>query len=933
MNLSFYYMMNRYFWCLLLMLMAWSGVRAQSPGITLDTIAPKAASATTVSQPGIGIVLDTIVPGAASATAAAVPRDSAVVDLSKLRISNEGLTEIIEYGARDSMWFDVTNKQVHLYGLATVKYTTLEIKAGYILLDYASNEITASMLADTSGRLAGAPEFKDKDQAFTANKLRYNFKSKKGIIYEARTKQEDLYVLGQKAKFVGAPEGDTSGRNTIYNQDAIITTCNAEHPHFGIHTKKLKVIPNKLVVTGLSNLELAGIPTPFVLPFGFYPVTQTRKAGVIIPQDFNFGESQGLGIKDFGWYQPINDNMDAKLLFTAYVNGTFGASGNLRYNYKYRHSGEFQISYNRLASENTKAEKVYSPSFRLVVRHQQDAAAHPTRKFGGSVNIQTNRDQSRYQNDFASVYQNQLSSNLTYSKTFPGKPYQFNVAFTHTQNTGTRKMNITLPEATFTLQRIYPFKKENRVGKEKWFEKISLNYNTQMRNNFSDVIDTLLFTRNTLRNAKSGIQHRASSDFNFKLAKYINITPNINYDESWYPYIVTREFDQTINYQYDTIRQGTEIISINVDSNATRWGHDTLIRKYGFHQYRNFNAGVSMSTSVFGTVQFKKGWLKGIRHKVTPSASIGFGPDYSKNTYMFREVETTLRPGYSKKRQYSIFDEGIYGKPSASPRSLVLNYGLLNVLEIKHFSKRDTTGRGRKTKIFDNLNFSGNYNFSADSLNWSTVGTNGVFRLFKGFTTLNWRVSFDPYIRNSKGLRVDQFNYDVNGKLLRLEQFGLSMNTGLSVRQIRELIDKRKLKPADGTPPKKTSSSATTPDDLAGWFNQFNISHYITYERQFVTGTNRDTFLIGQHNLSIRGDIPVSAKWRVNISNISYDFKSKQFVYPDLGISRDLHCWEMRLSWQPTRGTYSFTIQAKPGTFQFLKVPYRQNNFDATGGF
>ena len=312
---------------------------------------------------------------------------------------------------------------------------------------------------------------------------------------------------------------------------------------------------------------------------------------------------------------------------------------------------------------------------------------------------------------------------------------------------------------------------------------------------------------------------------------------------------------------------------------------------------------------------------------------MGFGPDYSKNNYIFREVETSSRPGYSKKKQYSIFDEGIYGKPSASPRSMVMSYSLLNVLEIKHFSKRDTTGRGKKTKIFDNLNFSGTHNFSADTLRWSPVGTNGVFRLFKGLTTLNWRVSFDPYLRNEKGVRVNQFMIKETGRLVRLDQFGLNLNTNFTVEKIREMIENRGSDDSQSGSGKTPSKKATSPDDFAGWFNRFSFSHYISYERQFVLGTNRDTFLIGQHNLSVRGDIPISSKWAVNISNISYDFKARQFVYPDLGISRDLHCWEMRLSWQPTRGTYSFTIQAKPGTFQFLKVPYRQNNYDATGGF
>jgi LptD protein len=911
----------------LLLKAAWAIAQVDKPlGLIVDTLPPKAASSTLLNPP-LGLLTDTIVPDAASSTAAAF-RDSAVVDLSKLKLSDDGLSESIEYGARDSMWFDVLNKQVHLYGLATVKYTSLEIKANYILLDYAANEIAASMFPDSSGKMTGTPEFKDKEQAFQANKLRYNFKTKKGIIYEARTQQEDLYVLGQKAKFIGPPDGDTITRNIIYNKDAILTTCNADHPHFGIRSRKLKVIPDKLVVTGLSNLEVAGIPTPFVLPFGFYPITKTRKAGLIIPQDFQFADREGLGLQNFGWYQPINDHMDAKVLFNAFVSGTLGVQGDLRYNYIYQSQGSVQISYNRRVRENDRAQKEVFPSFGLRISHSQDAKAHPSRKLNGSVNIETNRNQNRNQNDYASVYQNQLQSNLTFSKTFPGKPYNFTAAFTHTQSTQTRKMNITLPTINFQVQQIYPFKRKNGVGSERWYEKITLRYSAQGSNQFRDVPDTTLFTRETLRRAQAGIQHKASSDLNFKLFRYINLTPNVSYEENWYPYTVERQLVNEINYVRDTVFQNGEIVSISVDSNATKWGRDTLIRNYGFKSFRTFTAGMSASTSLFATYQFKKGWLRGIRHKISPSMGINYAPDFSQNENYFREIAASLRPGATTRR-YSIFDEAVYGRPSSSSQSIVLNYSLLNVLEMKHASKRDTTGRGKKVSIFKNLTFSGSYNLTADTLKWSTIGTSGNIPLLKGISTLTWSVRFDPYTLDQRGRRVNQFMLRENGRLLRLDQLGFQLNTGTTVGKIREMIENRD-KTSDQT---STSATAQQRDDFVSWFDNFNIAHYISFERQYISGTNRDTFLIGQHNIRLSGSIPVSAKWRINISNISYDLQANQFVYPDLGITRDLHCWEMSLSWQPTRGTYNFTINAKPGTFAFLKVPYRKNNFDGSGGF
>jgi LptD protein len=857
-------------------------------------------------------------------------RDSAVVNLNRINISNDALDDAVDYNARDSMWFDVKNKQVHLYGEATVKYTTLNIKAGYILLDYGRNEISANQFPDSTGQLAGLPDFKDAEQAFTATKLRYNFKTKKGIIYEARTKQEDLFVLGERAKFIGSTSTDTTlkARNTIYNSNAIITTCDHEHPHYGIRTKKLKVIPNKLVVTGLSNLEIGGIPTPFILPFGFFPITQTRKAGVIIPRDFEFADQEGFGIKDFGWYQPISEHMDVTTIFNAYTSGSWGVTNTARYNQRYRYNGDFQLRFNNRIREDNTAKKISSKSFGIRWTHNQDPKAHPTRRFGGSVNIETNRDQNRNRNDYASVYQNTLSSNLTYSKTFPGKPFQFNAGLRHSQNTQTRVMDISLPSATFTMQRIFPFKQKERIGNEKWFEKISLTYSSRLENQFRTV-DTLLFTRKTLETARMGIQHQASTDFNFKVFKYVNIAPRLDFKETWYPYSVEKQLLPESRLQYDTTFEGTTIVDIAIDSANSQFGIDTTFRRWGLNAAHEYNAGISINTTpLFFTKQFKKGWFRGIRHTIKPAVSVGFGPDFTNSRY-FRTVETDLRPAFNDTLRYSIFEDAVFGGPSTGGRDVALNYTIINVLEIKHRTRSDSLPT-KKVRIFDNLGFSGNYSLTRDTLQWSTISTGGLFRLFKGVINLTWSATFDPYIANEKGQRVNRYMLRENGKLLRTTSLGFQVNTGFTVSQLRGIFSKKQSDEVANTPRNNPNASK---DDLLGWFDNWRVNHRISFDRRLIPtgfGTARDTLLIGTNNVSFAGSIPLTSKWSLDLNNISYDFPSKSLVYPDIGITRDLHCWQLSLSWQPTRGTYSFFIAVKPGTLDFIKVPYRKNNFDAS---
>jgi hypothetical protein len=876
------------------------------------------------------VPLDTIPPSEAARDTSLQPQpDSTIVDLRGIQLSNESFDDVVEYGSRDSMWFDVKNKQLHLYGAASVKYTSLSIKAGYILLDYAKNEISAEPIADSTGNKVGMPEFQDGEQNFTASRLRYNFKTKKGVIYEARTKQEDMYVLGSKAKFVGAADADTSrSRNTIYNQDALLTTCDNEHPHFGIRTKKLKVIPDKLVVTGFSVLEIGGIPTPLVLPFGFYPITKTRKAGLIIPKDFEFADAEGLGIKDFGWYQPISEHIDATVLFNAYTSGSWGISGNARYSKRYGYLGDFRIRYNNRVSEDQMAQKISAKSFGITWTHNQDSKAHPTRRFGGSVNIETNRDQNRNRNDFQSVFRNTLNSNLNYSQSFPGKPFALNAGLSHSQNTQTRIMDISLPNVTFTMQRIFPFKRKEALGKERWYEKISLTYNSKLQNNFRTV-DTLLFSRQTLESAKMGIQHNASTDFTFKVFKYINVAPRLDFEENWYPYTIEKKLLNETRYIYDTIQDGDQMLIV-VDSVKTQFGIDTTVRHWGFNSYRRYNAGISANTALFFTKQFRKGWLRGFRHTMKPSVGLGFGPDFSNAPYRnyYRTVETDLRPAFNDTLSYTIFDDAVFGRPPSIPgrRDIIVNYSLLNVLEFKfHSAKRDTV---LKKRIFDGLTFSGNYNITADSLNWSEISTGGLFRFFKGVVNLTWNARFDPYVADAKGRRVDRTVLSERGKLWRTTGFGFQVNTVFSIKQLRDVFSGKEVEEATGRP----ANRPTVKDDLLGWFDDFRVNHSISFNRLLIPtgfGAERDTFVIGRNNVSLAGRIPLSSKWSINISNIAYDFQSKQLVYPDLGFTRDLHCWELSMSWQPVRGTYLFTINVKPGTLDFLKIPYRKNNFDA----
>ena len=422
------------------------------------------------------------------------------------------------------MIYDITNKKIHLYGDATVAYTSINLKADYIIFDWESNIVTAEGLPDSTGKMAGFPEFEDGAQSFTAKRMRYNFKTQKGIVYDVRTQQNDVYVLGSRSKFVSDAGKDSTERNDIvYSQDAIFTTCTHETPHFGIRSNRQKVIPNKLVVVGPSNLEIMGVPTPLWLPFGFFPIPSGRQTGLLFPDDYEYSPSLGFGLRGIGWYFPLGDHFNLALTSDLYMKGSWRLNAASQYRKRYKYNGSFNLGYSRLRVEAADGSFRPDKSFQFRWTHSQASTAHPTSQFGGSINLQTNDFQSRNFNDARSVLNNQLSSNLTYSKQWQDLPLSMNASFNHNQNTATRKVSVSFPNIQFRTRTIYPFRSK-KGGKKRWYEDINVRYSNDIQNRF-EATDTTLFSQQTLDDAKFGIRHDATANTSFKVLQILQPQP------------------------------------------------------------------------------------------------------------------------------------------------------------------------------------------------------------------------------------------------------------------------------------------------------------------------------------------------------------------------------------------------------------------------
>ena len=864
------------------------------------------------------------------------------------KISEDSLTAPVTYEARDSMFVDFDTEEIHLFGEAAVAYQDINLKAGHIILNYGTNIVNAEGYRhpDSVG-LVGIPEFSDGGQSFTAREMRYNFKSRKGIVHNTTTTQEDIFVRGGKSKFVSGAVAidDTTSADVIYSEGAIFTTCSAEHPHFGIRTQRAKVIPNKLAVIGASNLEIMGVPTPFWLPFGFFPLKSGRSTGLLFPSDYQYSPQWGFGLQGVGWFFPIGEHVNLQLTADYYIKGTFTANTSVTYRRRYKYSGNFNASFRSLRQESRELVERFDRGISVNWSHRQDQRAHPTFNFGGSINFSTNLVDQRFDNSYEAASRNTTRSSMNLTKTFPKLKSTLTAGLTHSQNASTREINVTLPNVKFQTQTIYPLRE--LPGKQSaWYKKLAVRYRNSLENRLS-AIDTSFFSAQTLDDARYGFQHDASASLSFNVLKYFNASPSINYAETYYG--KTSTFDLDGNIEQDTI---VDPVTGEEEIVVTNLGDVISELNPGIASFREYSASMSVRTQLFGKVKFKRKGifgLQGLRHVMKPSISVSYRPNnqnardfISGLPYFIRRDE--IDPLNGGDQLLSPFDGQIFGVPQASEGNIGIGYSIANLFEAKVWNKTDSVSQN--VPLFQNISVNGSYNPAAPKFKWSPVRVSGGTRLFKGVTNVNVSAILDPYIsrfdaETNSFRRADVFNFDEGRFPLALDRFSTTISTNLTVDKFRQLFqgaeeevvtdlaeERRQRREEDNTLFEET--------DILSLFERFSIRHNYNFgfvrefdeENPTTTDRGTPTFRTVANSIELRGSLQLTNNWSVNIGQIGYSFTDKRITYPFLSFVRDLHCWEMRFSWAPQRNTYSFSIAVKPGTLDFINLPVNQNRYD-----
>lgn len=903
-----------------ILLFAFSSVSGQKATTAiLDTI-PINNLDSLISVDSLGIGLDSL---GVEVDSLGNPVDSLRRQNLRYETSEDAIEDEIDYGSVGRKKIDIANKIVHLWDAAYVNYQDIQVKGDYITFDFQNSIATAIATYDTSGQLISKATFVEGENTFQYDYLKYNFKTKKAFVKQAVTKEGELFVHGSKTKYVQAI--DSSGEDCIYNQDAIITSCNLDHPHFGIRSNKIKVVPNKLAIIGPSRLELANVPTPLWLPFGFFPIANGKSSGLILPKSYDFSQAWGFGFQNVGYYFPINDYFDAKVTGDIYLRGSWSLNTQLNYNKRYKYSGNFRASRSSRRNENTLTggyDNQVSYEFRWI--HNQDVKAHPYRKFNASVDLKTAGFNRLNRTDAQRSTQDNVGSSIRYSYQFGTSPWDISAGASFSQSLSRGTVTMKVPEGKLNMRRLEPFKKKERVGKEKWYEKIGVTYSSQFKNLLT-ATDTTFYTREAWDDAKYGIDHRASASASFKFLKYFSFNPSASYNEIWF----FKEVDRSLSDELviDSVGQFTDSEGIERIQYDTTYGEIIEDINNTFLPFRTGNLNAGIATKLFWTEQRQKGFFRGFRHTVTPTASLSYGPD-SKTRYE-RTFDTDLRDNIYDPETYSVIPSGVFSA-SGSEERLSTTFKLENLIDIKYYSKRDSSV---KKLTLTNFTFNSDYNFVRDSFKLTDPTLRGRSNFFKGKMTLNYGFRFSPY-KLDNGRVVDEYFFQDGFEAPRLEDFTLNTTTRLPISDIRKWITGEKMDQGGRGSTKETKKTIDM-ISLGELFDNFSFTYKIDYSYRNNNGIVTNG--ISNHSFNLQGNIQITDNWALNLGNFGYDFKRKGYTYPDLGFSRDLHCWTMAFAWQPqgaanfsstNTSTFTFSIRAKSQTLDFLKYDYRKGNFD-----
>lgn len=807
----------------------------------------------------------------------------------------------------DSMVYDVKTKTIYMHKDADVNYQDMNIKADYIKMGTQTKNVHAKgIIIDTAKKELSRPVFKQGDTEYIADSMDYNMDSGKALIKGVDTKDGEGTINGGTVKKMKD--------NTVHMHQGKYTVCDAACPHFYLQMTKATYVQGKQTVFGPAYMVFEDVPIYFLgVPFGFFPQTSSRSSGIIFPE---IGEEaiKGFFIRNGGYYFAINDYVDLRVIGGIYTLGSWqvGAASNYALKYKFQGSVGFDYASDKIG-EPSSPDYVDTKNMSIRWSHSQDPKFMPGSTFSASVNYTSssyNKFNAQNMNDYLNT---QTNSAINYSKNWLGKPFSLTVNASMSQNSKDSTITMTLPTVAFNVTRIAPFKRKNAIGKERWYEKISFTYNLEFRNEINKIKDNQLFQPEMWDKMKMGVKHTIPVSASFNLFQYLNISPSVNYNENWLFRRINRHWDDDKKANY---------------SDTTR----------GFYRIYDYSVSLSFNTKLYGMYTVGKKKPTFFRHILTPSISAGFSPDNGS-----RYWETVQSDASGRLMDYNPYDQEIYGTPSRG-RSASLSLGLNNSLEAKFPSDKDSTGY-KKVKLIDQFNISTGYNFIADSMNLSTIGVTLSTNIANKFP-LSFSATFDPYMLNSAGQRINKFLVG-NGGFLRMTR--LSFGFGYSFQGGNKNAQNSTGQPAANNQfHNDNQAERAKMTDVNNFFNQedqnkpspkdlamiaatqyydFDIPWSFGFNYSFDYSNFNGKPVINQ-TVNFNGNVNITQKWAVS-GSAGYDFAMMKLTPGTIRVTRDLHCWQMSFQWVPIgfRQSWSFHIAVKSSMLSDLLKWEKNNSF------
>ncbi|MCW1148736.1 putative LPS assembly protein LptD [Flavobacterium sp. TH16-21] len=828
-------------------------------------------------------------------------KDSTAVDSTKKK--KTFLEGVVNMKAKEYEKLDQKKKTVTLNDEAEIYYTDFELKAGKIVLDYEKNQVYAGRLKDSAGNYIQRPVFKQGSNIIEPDSIIYNTKSQRAKVWNSRTTQGELFIKAEISK----KENDS----VYFMKNARMTTSkNIDDPEYYFLVRKVKFVPKKKVVAGLTNMVIMDVPTPIGLPFAYFPMSEKSLSGFILPTPGQ-NNRQGYFLQNGGYYFALSDYYDLAILGDYYTNGSYGLRAESSYAKRYKFNGRLNFRFeNNIQSEKGFPDYIKSKQYNIQWSHSQDAKAAADSRFSASVNLGSSQyfRQSVNMNNVGSSLNNNLSSSVSYSKTFRSVPQvNMSISATHSQNTNTEEIDMTLPTFQASVDRIYPFAPKDGI-KKGILKNINLQYNVRGENRIK-TNDSLFFTSQMFRDAKSGFQHTIPINTNFKIFKYFSVSAGATYNETWVMNTINKDFSGIEN----------KVIVSDVK---------------GFEAYRTYNFNAGIGTTIYGTFNFgedKK--IQAIRHVMRPNIGYGYTPSFDQYFEKYALDATGINFN-----DYTKFENGLFGSPSKS-LSNRMNFSLSNTFEAKVRDEESKKGETKKVMLLNNLNVGIGYDIAADSLKWSEMSVSGGTQLLKQKMNINFAATLDAFAIDNAGRRIDKLNIDNGGSFFRLPRANMTINYNFSSAD-----NSKKSRETE-----QNLQNGGRADDLFGksvdmsdsrqslfdkdkeegnksldWYSykipwDLRLAYSVTYNN-----TNRQNE-IQSHSLMASGNIELAPRWKVGFSS-GYDFKQKGVTFTQLRFERDLESWRMSFNWVPFgQNTYwGFFIGISSSIFSDIKYEKRQ---------